>query len=209
MKLDIKFELDSNEFSSQAFQALLHQESLLTTVSQIIERIDRDLGNVFCAVHKQYPHITLVVRPDTSLDVDITGCCEALVRTAKTYFKSEVVHTAYFVPHMRLRFHIDGEEQPLVFDAEQVSPLVIGRSDPSLPLQPDIDLSPYSGSERGISRRHAAIIWHNGALHIVDEGSANGTSINGQQLVAHQPYPLRNGDEITLGDITLKLFLEL
>ena len=55
---------------------------------------------------------------------------------------------------------------------------------------------------KGISRRHCSIISEQGAGHmeyyIRDEGSKNGTKLNGEILQPGMRYPLHIGDRITL-----------
>ncbi len=75
--------------------------------------------------------------------------------------------------------------------------MLIGRSvegdDPSIYA---LDLGTYSGYQSGVSRKHATISFHDGALYIEDHGSTNGTRINGFQLTARRKYRLRDGDEV-------------
>lgn len=80
---------------------------------------------------------------------------------------------------------------------------VIGRSDSKSSYLPDIDLASYQGLEKGVSRRHAALVRYAGRLHLVDLNSVNGSFINGERLVSDVPYPINRGDEILLGSLTL------
>jgi len=57
----------------------------------------------------------------------------------------------------------------------------------------------------GISRRHAQVTNTNGTLTVEDLGSTNGTKLNGTALSA--PTAAQNGDEITLGGVSLKVSL--
>jgi pSer/pThr/pTyr-binding forkhead associated (FHA) protein len=50
------------------------------------------------------------------------------------------------------------------------------------------------------SRRHATVKYENGNYIIVDEHSANGTFINGQQLEEMTPHALHDGDHIGIGE---------
>ncbi|MBV9690522.1 MAG: FHA domain-containing protein [Ktedonobacteraceae bacterium] len=55
-----------------------------------------------------------------------------------------------------------------------------------------------------VSRLHASIISvGNGNYGLKDEGSANGTRVNGQMLSKHQTVPLQEGDKIQLGQTVL------
>jgi pSer/pThr/pTyr-binding forkhead associated (FHA) protein len=50
------------------------------------------------------------------------------------------------------------------------------------------------------SRRHATVKYENDNYVIVDERSANGTFVNGQQLEELTPHPLHEGDHIGIGE---------
>lgn len=47
------------------------------------------------------------------------------------------------------------------------------------------------------SRRHSKIVKENGAFTIVDEGSSNGTFVNGMKITGR--HPLQSGDEVQIG----------
>jgi hypothetical protein len=47
-----------------------------------------------------------------------------------------------------------------------------------------------------VSRRHARIVAESGSYHIHDEGSSNGTYVNGARVAE---APLRPGDEVSIG----------
>jgi hypothetical protein len=113
--------------------------------------------------------------------------------------------TARFSERSTLVVYVRGVEQPMFFDATTVEELVIGRRDPATGDMPHIDLEPYGGTEKGVSRRHASIVRDDGGLHLVDAGSANGTYLNGQRLVPNQPRILRDGDDVRLGYLVLRI----
>lgn len=93
----------------------------------------------------------------------------------------------------RLGFKIGTEAVNL----EIGEPILVGRvTDGSEVDQIGLDLSPYGAYQGGVSRKHAVITFHNGALYIEDLGSTNGTRINGFQLTANRKYRLRDGDEV-------------
>ena len=54
-----------------------------------------------------------------------------------------------------------------------------------------------------ISRRHARILCTLAECQIEDLGSQNGTFLNEERLVAHQPRPLIPGDVVRIGEYTL------
>ncbi|MGJ3237320.1 MAG: FHA domain-containing protein [Anaerolineae bacterium] len=96
-------------------------------------------------------------------------------------------------------------KRSFVFDYDEITQIVIGRKDSDDLKHPLVDLTSVGGLEKGVSRRHAKIVRNAGALHIVDNGSANGTYLNGQRLVEEQPRVLRDGDDIRLGHLTVRV----
>lgn len=82
---------------------------------------------------------------------------------------------------------------------------VLGRSDAKSEYLPDIDLAAFNALDRGVSRRHAALISYHDRLHILDLSSVNGTFLNGQRLTPETPYPINSGDQLTLGELGLTL----
>jgi pSer/pThr/pTyr-binding forkhead associated (FHA) protein len=58
--------------------------------------------------------------------------------------------------------------------------------------------------DRRASRRHASIFYTGTEFRIRDEGSANGTLLNGSKVVE---YAIRDGDELLVGDTTLRFRL--
>jgi hypothetical protein len=102
-----------------------------------------------------------------------------------------------------LLFYVRGYDQPLVVPlAEEI---IVGRYDTTTGETPDVDLNDYGAEEEGVSRRHAAIIAEEDALKVIDLGSANATFINGQKLIAHQARILRDGDELRLGHLVIRV----
>ncbi len=81
---------------------------------------------------------------------------------------------------------------------------LIGRMDPNRGIRPEVDLSRYDPAAR-VSRRHAKILAQGSQFFIEDLGSANGTFLNGQlRLSQGKQHPLVSGDEVRLGETTLK-----
>ena len=85
----------------------------------------------------------------------------------------------------------------------QSKEVVVGRFAPTDSLQPDLDLGPFGATEKGVSRRHAKIVYKDGQTWIIDLSSMNGTWINGQAIEPIMEYPLRDGDKLRLGKLEL------
>jgi pSer/pThr/pTyr-binding forkhead associated (FHA) protein len=69
-------------------------------------------------------------------------------------------------------------------------------------------MGPFGGADQGVSRRHAEIRRGEDTLTLVDLGSTNGTHLNGQRLIPHQPRVLRDGDEIRMGKLVFHIFFK-
>ena len=116
--------------------------------------------------------------------------------------------SARFNARTNLVLGIDGETRTLEFDAERIEELIIGREDPKTGTIPGVNLSSYGATEKGVSRKHASIIRKDGSLYLVDHASANGTFLNGHKLVANQSRVLRDGDDVRLGKLEIRVTFE-
>jgi pSer/pThr/pTyr-binding forkhead associated (FHA) protein len=101
-----------------------------------------------------------------------------------------------------------------LIDSEVLLPIhvidrvIIGRPDVESGEKVDVDLTPYGGRERGISRRHAVLYRTSYTVSLVDLNSSNGTYLNGVRLVPHQPRLLREGDEVRLGNMRFHTYFD-
>jgi pSer/pThr/pTyr-binding forkhead associated (FHA) protein len=86
--------------------------------------------------------------------------------------------------------------------------VVLGRLDASRAIFPDVDLSNEQGSEKGVSRRHARISLRENQVFIEDLNSLNGTFLNSTRLVPDLPYPVKDGDEVQVGELLLTIHLK-
>ncbi len=86
--------------------------------------------------------------------------------------------------------------------------VLVGRLDVGRGIFPQVDLTPDGGLEGGVSRRHARIFFQNDQFHIEDLGSTNGTYLNGTRLDPYSPRPLGDGDELRLGQITIRVGIQ-
>ena len=83
--------------------------------------------------------------------------------------------------------------------------VIIGRSDAQTGFKPDVDLMRYNARKHGVSREHACLYLRGQCIYLMDLGSNNGTSINGQWLMAHHAQPLQQGDLIRLGLLEIQV----
>lgn len=54
-----------------------------------------------------------------------------------------------------------------------------------------------------VSGAHAHIVFAGGGFTLIDLGSTNGTKVNNKKLAANTPAPIRDGDEVVLGQTPL------
>ena len=79
----------------------------------------------------------------------------------------------------------------------------IGRRSVSRGLEPEIDLT-GPPADPGVSHLHAVLIAEpDGTWAVLDPGSANGTIVNGGEIVAGVRVPLHDGDRICVGAWTV------
>jgi hypothetical protein len=105
-----------------------------------------------------------------------------------------VPHTALFVvTHSGLTIELSSKRE-----------IIVGRPDPTLGFEPDLDLSVAGDISMYISRRHVKIVSRAG-FHFVEElGSAAGSRLNGKPLrVGETPVMLQHGDQLWLGGCVL------
>jgi len=114
--------------------------------------------------------------------------------------------TARLTPTSEVMLHISDQEESLKLEIVQRS--LVGREDDTSDNHPDVDLVPFGGLEKGVSRVHAAIERSEDTLTIIDMGSSNGTFLNGQRLVSNQPRVLRDGDEIRFGKLVTRIYFK-
>ena len=105
----------------------------------------------------------------------------------------------------RLILQVLESDTEFILDKGDIQEIVIGRKNPDTGEAPPVDLDSVNGLERGVSRNHARIVRRENALHITDNNSANGTYLNGQRLIVEQLRVLRDGDDIRVGKVTLRV----
>jgi FHA domain len=84
---------------------------------------------------------------------------------------------------------------------------VLGRSDPVSGFFPEVDLMPHGALEHGVGRRHVRLFIQDGQVKAEDLDSTNGTFINTVRVAPRTPQALRDGDELRLGNLLLKVVL--
>ncbi len=161
--------------------------------------------------HKNRPGVIFCENCGTSLlgraAVGTTKSFEEGGVSAETRDQVSTAGTDIFLPGSNLRIEIEGGPEPIL--AQPKKELIFGRRDPATGAMPDVDLTPYAGYRMGVSRRHAAIrSGDDNRLDVWDLGSSNGTFLNGQRLNAHRPYRLRDGDQLRLGQMIIRIYFQ-
>ena len=85
---------------------------------------------------------------------------------------------------------------------------MIGRADPEAGYWPQLDLTDDGGFEKGVSRQHALVRYIDQNAFLIDQGSANGTWLDGVQLEPQQEYPLPDSVQLRIGGLNVHVFLE-
>ncbi len=124
---------------------------------------------------------------------------------AKLVFPKRHWGTATFDYKTYVLMHVRGHDKPIVvpFEGEE---LVIGRSNEEVKV--DIDLSNYGALEAGVSRRHALLRRQSETVQLIDLKSANSTFLNSHKIIPNEPRILRDGDEIKLGQLVVRVAFE-
>lgn len=85
--------------------------------------------------------------------------------------------------------------------------LLIGCKDIADGNYPTLDLTPFGGTSSGVSRKHATLSLRDGTWTITDEGSTNGTFVDGSRLAPHIPRILPAGARLRFGAVEATLAL--
>lgn len=143
-------------------------------------------------------------QPLSTKALETTAGNQASDSAAQSPLSVIVQEMAIFKPGDILKLSVEGTTKPI--ELQPKGEVILGRRDPATGTTPDIDLTPFAGYRMGVSRRHAAIRQgDDNTLNVWDLGSSNGTFLNGQRLNAHRPYPLRDGDELRLGQMVIRV----
>lgn len=99
-----------------------------------------------------------------------------------------------------------GSDQAVPIQLTVTSYALLGRT--SSGLGPNmVDLSALDAQKLGVSRKHVRLTIRGNTVQVMDLGSANGTFINDQRLLANQYYGLLDGDVLKLGHLPLQITL--
>jgi pSer/pThr/pTyr-binding forkhead associated (FHA) protein len=106
--------------------------------------------------------------------------------------------------HRPLVLFISDDTDPIA--VERTSDVIIGRNEDDVVVR--VDLGPYGGQDKGVSRQHVRLVASDRPPTVVDLDSYNGTFINGQRLIPQQSFSLKTGDELRLGRFVMRVFFK-
>jgi pSer/pThr/pTyr-binding forkhead associated (FHA) protein len=132
---------------------------------------------------------------------------DELVRAPEGYAEPARPEAAEATPApQQLVVRVQGSAEPIYLIGR--AEYRLGRGDPRQGVRPEVDLGPYRALELGVSRLHAALKCAGAVVTITDLGSTNGTLVNGVRLAPYTPQSLRDGDELRLGKLALRVYLK-
>lgn len=160
-------------------------------------------GAIFCreCAAPMHPTLQAVGRPVSSLPLTpITSSLEHPSPLPKEQMQpaTEKKQVRFVFPKIR------GDEVVVVL----AGVVWIGRADPGGEGTVELDLTPYQGYERGVSRRHATIELCTPGVVLVDRHSSNGTWLNGHRLHPGEPYLLPDQAQVRFGNLVVYLTIE-
>ncbi len=98
---------------------------------------------------------------------------------------------------------IAGNSEPITLNLR--TPVVFGRK-VAASEKNHIDLTRFNAMEYGVSRRHARIWRDENGFYVEDNGSVNGTYVNGEPAKSGSRVALKNADEIRLGKLRMYIY---
>ncbi|MCB9453157.1 MAG: response regulator [Anaerolineaceae bacterium] len=102
-----------------------------------------------------------------------------------------------------IEFRVVGTPETIQVQVHET--MLIGRQDIKQGIHPDVDLLPFGGQVKGVSREHALVTTKDNRITVQDLNSVNGSRLNNHVLTPGQEYRLRNGDNLTIGQIQLQV----
>jgi hypothetical protein len=84
-------------------------------------------------------------------------------------------------------------------------PMILGRA-PASAFNGLLSLAAVGAAQHGVSRKHCRLERRDQSLTVTDLGTTNGTYLNDQRLVPHQPHQVAHGDRLILGTLHIIVF---
>ncbi|MFZ5858012.1 MAG: FHA domain-containing protein [Chloroflexota bacterium] len=182
----VTVEIDSQTRFDLALPLDVPNHALANAVAQALE-VDNAGKGQYALVVKTERGVVRISSQSTLGDASVLdGFYLQLVQEKDSPSSRRVKSQAYLETETGQVFPLDAET------------LIIGRKDVKRGVLVDIDLTPLD-SRKIVSRKHAVLKQEKGQWTLTDQGSVNGTWLNGHQLTARESYPLQGDDEIMFG----------
>ena len=114
--------------------------------------------------------------------------------------------TARFDSQTSVTLNVRGHEKALSVFFNEDNEITLGRTHGDVVVE--VDLTNHGAIDAGVSRRHALLRRQNDTVVVIDLNSANSTFLNGQRIIPNEPRILRDGDEIRLGRLVVRVTFE-
>jgi hypothetical protein len=138
-------------------------------------------------------------RQDMLSDQEIRSTLEAAEHEPKSTIAAPQLEAG------TIAFAVVGTPNTILIQYEQ--PILLGRDAGTRPSDyPLVDLNDARGYVMGVSRQHALIQQVDDRYFISDQGSSNGTFVNGSRLKPYQDHEIHHGDRLILGQLNLIFF---
>ncbi|MBN1430343.1 MAG: FHA domain-containing protein [Anaerolineae bacterium] len=106
----------------------------------------------------------------------------------------------------RIILEMSTEERRMVMGLDLYGDVILGRGS-SRPGRIIVDLEPYNAQAQGVSREHAMLRPTKTQLYVIDQGSTNGTTVNGTLCSRGIVIGLKNDNMLALGNMLLMVHI--
>jgi hypothetical protein len=106
----------------------------------------------------------------------------------------------------RVMLELYSHDQRLVMGLDLYGDIILGRGQ-SAPGKIILDLDPHDAASLGVSREHLMLRPTKTHLYAIDQGSTNGTTVNGARASRGIALNLKNEDLIGLGNMMIMVHL--
>jgi hypothetical protein len=128
------------------------------------------------------------------------------VGTQQLFAEDEGTEGTSFGNLSSLIFTVRGfEDKPIRVNLEEFQEVIVGRTGPDSVIMPDVDLTDYNARDLGVSRVHGTLKRKDSVVTLSDMGSVNHTYLNGERIFPQEIRVLRDGDEIRLGRLVMRV----
>ena len=128
--------------------------------------------------------------------IDLTGDTKSFVEN----FKEKIEQVNREEPAEGIAIYLLGLTHPIEICLE--NEFVIGRLT-EVTKEKVVDLTLYNAFNLGVSRRHLMVRRSGDGYEVIDLQSSNGTWVDGQRLVLQQPFAIKSGSQIRLGNMRI------